>query len=136
MKGSQQIEREFYLKVKKPIESLISGKLYLNGMLPTFSTTPTIENAVIVFKSSGPYGQFQTGQLYINVYVPNREFKGTYIKDIARITELENSLMEIATDLTDNEYRVDLIETPQSYPLNEIKQHFINVRLKFRRITF
>ena len=136
MKGSQQIEREFFAKVKKPIESLISGKLYLNGMLPAFPKIPTIENAVIVFKSSGTYGQFQTGQLYINVYVPNREFKGSYVKDIARITELENNLMKIATDLTDNEYRVDLIETPQTYPLSEIKQHFINVRLKFRRITF
>ncbi len=136
MKGSQQIEREFFLKVKEPIESLITGKLYLNGMLPEFPKTPSIENAVIVFKSSGPYGQFQTGQLYINVYVPNKEFKGSYIKDIARVTELENKLMEIATSLTDTEYRVDLIETPQTYPLNEIKQHFINVRLKFRRITF
>ena len=61
---------------------------------------------------------------------------GELVEDIKRIDELEECINNIFADLESNEYLFEKDGTPHSFPAEGIEQHFINVRLKYRRKTF
>lgn len=128
-KSGDEIEADFYSLLKKSdLNSFIGGNLYREGMRPLNANS---EDAVISFKT-GLDGQFQDGEVVLNVYVP--KISGT-TKDITRCRLIGSKIMEVVDSLTSSEYKVWLLNIPQSFEEVEIKQHFVNARLRFRRIT-
>jgi hypothetical protein len=132
-KTGSNIEQDFYdiLKSQTELPSIISGDIYKGGMRPLDAST---EDAVIVFVS-GLDGQIQTGILVVNIYVPDVVVDGRSFRNSARCRELENSLDQVIQQINDPRYDLSLDDMVQTYPEDEIKQHFVNAKLKFRLIT-
>ena len=131
-KGASQIESDFYLKLKPSLKKIIKGEVYRNGMRPINSKK---EDAVVTYKS-GLYGQFQDGEIMLNIYVPDRSYNKEYVKDYDRCMEIENKAIEIVSKLTDGEYLISLIETPITIQEEAISQHYVNIRLKYKRVNY
>lgn len=136
-KTSEDIEADVYRILRdSALKKAIGGQVLRDGRRKKGATT---EDAVIKFLS-GIDGQEQSGVVLIHIYVPNKAFSddGELSKDTPRIRELQRIVNSvIAKDFDSNtEYVFEKDGTPQSYPVEGIEQHFINVRLKYRRKTF
>lgn len=136
-KTSEDIEADVYRILKESaLKKAIGGQVLRDGRRKKGATT---EDAVVKFLS-GIDGQEQSGVVLIHIYVPNKAFSddGELSKDTPRIRELQRVVNNvIANDFDSNtEYVFEKDGTPQSYPVEGIEQHFINVRLKYRRKTF
>lgn len=128
MKGGDHIESDFYTMIKSKLTGFIRGNVYREGKRPINAET---EDAVVSFKT-GLGGQFQDGEVVVNVYVPDISGLG---KDITRCREIGNKLVEVIGSLTTSEYLISLHNIPQSFNEVDIKQHFVNARIRFKRIT-
>lgn len=136
-KTSEDIEADVYRILRdSDLKKAIGGQVLRDGRRKKGATT---EDAVVKFLS-GIDGQEQSGVVLIHIYVPNKAFSddGELSKDTPRIRELQRVVNNvIANDFDSNtEYVFEKDGTPQSYPVEGIEQHFINVRLKYRRKTF
>lgn len=136
-KTSEDIEADVYRILRdSALKKAIGGQVLRDGRRKKGATT---EDAVVKFLS-GIDGQEQSGVVLIHIYVPNKAFSddGELSKDTPRIRELQRVVNNvIANDFDSNtEYVFEKDGTPQSYPVEGIEQHFINVRLKYRRKTF
>lgn len=130
-KSADEIEKDIFLMVKNcKVAKEIKGAVYRDGMRAIDSIS---EDIVVSFKT-GLDGQFQTGELSVNTYVPNITKNGWSIKNVARCNELANLIMGDLNGLTNGEYLISLKNIPQSYKVENINQYFINARLRFRRI--
>lgn len=133
-KGASQIEHDFFVKIDKHLKGFIKGGIYLQGTRPPIEkATEAKEDAVVTYKA-GLNGQFQDGEVMVQVFVSDRSFKGTFIKDIQRCMDVENKMSEL--ELTDTEYRIELINIPEAIQEELIKQHYILARYRFRRVNF
>ncbi|MFV0536837.1 MAG: hypothetical protein ACK5M3_05615 [Dysgonomonas sp.] len=131
-KSGDDIEADFYLFFKQSqLVSFIKGTLYREGNRPKDADT---EDAVVSFKT-GLDGQFQDGEIVINVYVPNLNQGGVIKKDITRCRQIGNLIMQIVKSFTDSEYLIYLINIPQSFESEDIQQHFVNARIGFERYS-
>lgn len=136
-KTSEDIEADVYRILRdSALKKAIGGQVLRDGRRKKGATT---EDAVVKFLS-GIDGQEQSGVVLIHIYVPDKAFSddGELSKDTPRIRELQRVVNNvIANDFDSNtEYVFEKDGTPQSYPVEGIEQHFINVRLKYRRKTF
>ena len=135
-KTAKEIEKDVYRIIRdSELKSMIGGTIYRDRMRPKNATT---EDVVVKFLT-GIDGQEQSGVVLIHVYVPNRQSAsndGELVEDITRIEELETIINRVINGLQDVEYLFEKDGTPHSYPAEGIEQHFINVRLKYRRKTF
>lgn len=134
IKTEQQIERDFYSFIRdSPIGKAINGGVYRDGMRPANSTA---EDLIVKFLS-GIDDQVQTGVVIINLYVPDVAFSsdGRKVKDSSRIAELEELILSFVNDNADTEYWMQTDGTPASMLNEEINQHLIYARIKFKRIT-
>ena len=134
-KTASQIEADLYKYFKDKINPLINGQTYRNGVRPLNSQK---EDCVISFLT-GLDGQYQTGVININIFVPlvkNNDNK--YRKDFVRCDAIEQALMpiieEAETDLRN--YRLQIHQMIQTFEETDIKQFFINAKIKFRYNTF
>ena len=96
------------------------------------------EDVVVKFLT-GIDGQEQSGIVLIHIYVPDKPSvsnDGELVEDITRIDELEVIINRIIEEIDNVEYWFEKDGTPQSYPAEGLEQHFINVRLRYRRKTF
>lgn len=132
-KTEKQIEKDiFHIIRNSELKEIIAGKFYRAGMRPKNAMT---EDAVVKFLT-GIDGQEQSGIVLINIYVPDIPSNdGEFVEDISRIDSLEQSLNNILS-LKSNEYLFEKDGTPKSFPVEGIAQHFINLRLHYRRSTF
>ena len=136
-KTSEDIEADVYRILRdSALKKAIGGQVLRDGRRKKGATT---EDAVVKFLS-GIDRQEQSGVVLIHIYVPDKAFSddGELSKDTPRIRELQRVVNNvIANDFDSNtEYVFEKDGTPQSYPVEGIEQHFINVRLKYRRKTF
>lgn len=135
-KTEKQIERDVFRIIRdSELKSAVSGTIYRDGMRPKGATT---EDIVVKFLT-GLDGQEQSGVVLVHIYVPNIKSPsgdGELVPDITRIDLLEETANSVLASLEDTEYLFEKDGTPQSYPAEGIEQYFINVRLKYRRITF
>jgi len=132
-KTGSQIEKDVFRLIKaSKLNDAINGTIYRSGMRPKDSKK---EDAVVKFLT-GLTSQIQNGVVVINIYVPNIEFQGRMVKDINRCEEVEVLINGIITDIDTTEYNFSLNATPQTLPVDEIEQHFVNVRLNYKRATF
>ena len=134
-KTASQIESDLYKYLKDKINPLINGQTYRNGVRPLNSQK---EDCVISFLT-GLDGQYQTGVININIFVPLvKNNDNQYRKDFVRCDTIEQALMpiieEAETDLRN--YRLQLHQMIQTFEETDIKQFFINAKIKFRYNTF
>lgn len=134
-KTAKQIEKDVFRIVRNSeLKNVIGGTFYRAGMRPKNAST---EDVVVKFLA-GIDGQEQSGVVLIHVYVPNIQVSkdGELVENITRIDELEELLNTLIADLENDEYLFEKDGTPHSFPAEGIEQHFINVRLHYRRKTF
>lgn len=134
-KTASQIEADLYKYFKDKINPLINGQTYRNGVRPLNSQK---EDCVISFLT-GLDGQYQTGVVNINIFIPMvKNNDNQYMKDFVRCEAIEQALMpiieEAETDLRN--YRLQIHQMIQTFEETDIKQFFINAKIKFRYNTF
>ena len=129
-----QIEKEIYRIIKSSvIAETIEGTLYRKGTRPANAKT---EDAVVAFLT-GLDGQFQTGVVLLNIYVPmTKNSTSDKIKDIARVETLEVAVKEFFESCEDPNWLLEKDGTPYSEDLEEIGQTRINVRIRYSITTF
>lgn len=134
IKTEKQIEKDIFRIIKaSPINTMIGGTLYRKGMRPRNAKT---EDAVVAFLS-GLDGQFQTGVVLLNIYVPmTQNASSDKITDISRVETLEAAVKDFFDECSEVNYLFELRETPYSEDLYEIEQTRINVRIHYTRTTF
>lgn len=134
-KTAKQIEKDVFRIVRNSeLKNVIGGTFYRAGMRPKNAST---EDVVVKFLS-GIDGQEQSGVVLVHVYVPNIQVSkdGELVENITRIDELEGLINTLFAELENDEYLFEKDGTPHSFPVEGIEQHFINVRLHYRRKTF
>ena len=134
-KTASQIEADLYKYFKDKINPFINGQTYRNGVRPLNSQK---EDCVISFLT-GLDGQYQTGVVNINIFVPMvKNNDNQYRKNFVRCDAIEQALMPIIEDAeTDlRNYRLQLHQMIQTFEETDIKQFFINAKVKFRYNTF
>lgn len=134
IKTEKQIEKDIFRIIKAShINTMIGGTLYRKGMRPRNANT---EDAVVAFLS-GLDGQFQTGVVLLNIYVPmTQNASSDKITDISRVETLEAAVKDFFDECSEVNYLFELRETPYSEDLDEIEQTRINVRIHYTRTTF
>ena len=131
IKSELQIEQDIYNLLKGELKSMISGSVYKNGTRPIDAQT---EDAVIAV-SDASAEQIQLGHVQINVYVPDIND----MPDKARMTELSEqheNLCELMNALTTDEYTFYPSRAARPYEVPELRQHFVNFEIEFKRIKF
>jgi hypothetical protein len=133
-KTGSQVETDVYKVAQSVLEDTVRGGVYKNGYRPHNSKQ---EDAVVVFVS-GLVDQVETGALKVNIYVPNVDFEGRQVKDGGRCTEMEayDTVLLESLNETMPEYLFTLSGTTMAISADEIDQHFVNIQIKYKRITF
>ena len=134
-KTASQIESDVYKYFKDKINPLINGQTYRLGVRPLNSQK---EDCVIAFLS-GLDGQYQTGVININIFVPTvKNNDNQYRKNFVRCEAIEGALMPIIEEAKTalRNYRLTLHQLIQTFEDKDIKQFFINAKVKFRYNTF
>ena len=134
-KTEKQIEKDVFRIVKdSELKNVIGGSFYRAGMRPKNAMT---EDVVVKFLT-GIDGQEQSGIILIHIYVSDipASNDGELVENITRIDNLEKLLNNIMSDIENDEYLFVKDGTPKSFPVEGIAQHYINLRLHYRRKTF
>ncbi len=132
-KTGGEIEKDIYDLLRKGIKAKIKGDVYLRGTRPLNSSN---EDAIISFMT-GLDNQLQTGVVNINIYVPNIDNgSSALVKNIKRCIELERYMLRLIEEWSvKSEYHFSLGQTIHTFSEDEINQHFINVKIKFKRFS-
>lgn len=130
--GGQVLDDVYRLLKESGITGFVSGSLYKNSR--PFDSQ--LEDIVVSFKT-GLDGQFQDGAVTINIYVPDIDNgSGCKVINSARCTEIEVMANEAIKPFTSSEYLFSLGNMIQTFEEPEIKQHFVSVDLRFKRIIY
>jgi hypothetical protein len=131
----QQIEDDVYNMVRLSLlRDFVNGGVYKFGTRPYNSMS---EDIVVKFVS-GFSEQIQTGTVVINIYVADIDSSdsGTLIRNITRCCQIEEVANEwVDTILLRGEYKFELAQTIYTEQEQEINQHFVSIRLKFKLLT-
>ena len=134
-KTASQIESDVYKYFKEKINPLINGQTYRLGVRALNSQK---EDCVIAFLS-GLDGEYQTGVININIFVPAvKNNDNQYRKNFVRCEAIEGALMPIIEEAKTalKNYKLQLHQLIQTFEDTDIKQFFINAKVKFRYNTF
>lgn len=134
-KTASQIESDVYKYFKDKINPLINGQTYRLGVRPLNSQK---EDCVISFLT-GLDGEYQSGMFNINIFVPAvKNNDNQYSKNFVRCEAIEQALMPIIEESKTvlRNYRLTLHQLIQTFEDTDIKQFFINAKVKFRYNTF
>ena len=134
IKTETQIEKDIFRIVSaSPIKDLIGGKVYRRGMRPRDSKE---EDCVVQFLT-GLEGQFQSGTINVNIYVPKICIgKSTNkVENLKRVEELEIKIKELFEEsvFEDPEYNLEIRSIPQAIEEEGIDQTKINTRVYYKR---
>lgn len=130
-KTGSEIEKDMLLMIKESqVVGAINGAVYVDG---TRTKNSSKEDIVISFLV-GTEESVQTGDMEINIYVPDtgNETEG-YLKNASRCLVLEQLALIMVNSIESVEYSIFLSETISSVKVPEVNQHFVNVKLKFKR---
>lgn len=130
-KTGGEIELDVYSFLKAEIKAKIKGECYLNGTRPINAKT---EDAVISFMT-GLGNQMQTGAVTITIYIPDIN-NGSDVKDTVRCREIERFMLNLIKSWSvKTDYKFWLGNTIKTFKEDAIHQHFVNVKLKYKRLT-
>jgi len=133
-KTGSTFEKEVYrLLSDSELKTAISGDIYREGMRPFNSDK---EDAVISFLA-GTDGQIQIGTVNVNVYVPDIQAGvRKKVKDVKRCNEVEEVCQRVSESLKLSGFLFSTSHIIQTFPEPEIEQHFVNMKLNFKYVTF
>ena len=134
-KTASQIESDVYKYFKDKINPLINGQTYRLGVRPLSSQQ---EDCVLAFLT-GLDGEYQSGMFNINIFVPMiKNNDNQYRKNFVRCEAIERALMPIIEESKTalHNYKLQLHQMIQTFEDTDIKQFFINAKVKFRYNTF
>lgn len=135
-KGASQIEQDIFNVLESFFSGVIGGTVYMQGCRPLDAATEDVVIAV----TSGNADQIQIGRVRINIYVSDIDNNsGTPVPNKGRIQELEKFDSAVVVALNTalfEEYEFYLFEMTDTVKVEEINQHFVNIKLEFERITF
>lgn len=135
MRGTPQIEQQMYESLENLITGIVSGGFYQSDCRPADSKQ---EDAVLTVTYSNA-SQIQAGRAKLNIYVsdidngagkpvPNK----TRIQEISAISE---QVIEVLNQ-ADTDYLFYLSQATHSMQDPGTNQHFVNVNIGFKLITF
>lgn len=132
-KTGKQVQSDVLELLKSgTLPSIISGKVYRNGYRPRNSK---LEDAIVIF-TTGLTGEIQTGIVTINIYVPDIDpyQNGVLVEDGRRTETLEVAASRWVEALTagKSDYAFSLQQTIYTESEQDIDQHFVVVKLKYR----
>ena len=134
MKTAKNIERDIYnIVLNSELGDAVKGAIYRKGMRPKDAKT---EDAVVKFLA-GLNTQVQHGVVIVNIYIPDIKVAGRSekLENIQRVEFFQSLVNDLFENIENEEYEFELDGTPTSFEAGDIKQHFVNVRLNFKRIT-
>lgn len=134
-KSTALIEQQMYEALESLIVSNIRGGFYPSDCRPANSKA---EDAVLTTTYASA-SQIQTGRAKLNIYVPDIDCgSGRAVPDKARIQELSQLDEAIINTLNaaDTDYLFYLSQASHTIADPEIEQHFVNINIGFRLITF
>lgn len=133
-KTGDEVELDVFNIIKEsPLAKEVAGIVYREGTRPLDSKG---EDIVVSFLTGLP-GQFQTGVVNVNIYVPNIDNgSGVLIKDAGRCRYLGRKAEEVVSSLKPSDYKFYLGAMIQSYKAEKLDQYFVNVKIKFELKTF
>jgi len=131
-----QIEQHIYDALEEYFSGdVISGALYPEDCRPLNSHA---EDAVIAVGSVSAE-QVQEGRARLNIYVPDiNNGTGRPVKDKTRLDELsllDTTIVELLND-AETDYLFSLAQATQQLADEAIGQHFVNITLDFKLVTF
>lgn len=133
IKSEKNIERDLFRLIKaSPLAEMVTGSVYRKDMRPDNSSK---EDIVVKFLA-GEEGQIQTGIVVVNIYVPDITSKqySHPIENTKRVEEIEDAVIAFVRDCKDNEYLYELDSSPISLSVQELFQHVVYSRIKYKRI--
>lgn len=134
-KTASEVETDIYKFLKDDLQKIIKGKVYRSGTRPLNSEQ---EDAVITFVT-GLDGQTQSGAVNVNVYVPKLRVSNQHqLKDNIRCDLIEKELHKIIqkSKTSLKNYLLKLNHTIQTFEDEDIKQYFVNAKIKFKYNTY
>ena len=134
-KNTRTIEQEILAALEPLFAGRISGNIYPSDCRPLDSK---LEDAIITV-SSASAEQIQEGRARLNIYVPDiNNNSGRLVPDKERLEELALLDEEVVAVLNEanTDYYFDLFQATASIADPDIKQHFVNINLEFKYITF
>ena len=94
---------------------------------------------VVITVSSASAEQIQEGRARVNIYVPDIDNNsGRLVPDKERLEELaalDEEVLAILND-ADTDFDFELFQATAAIADPNIKQHFVNINLEFKYITF
>lgn len=134
-KNTITIEQEILTVLEPLFAGRITGSIYPSDCRPLNSQ---LEDAIITV-SSASAEQIQEGRARLNIYVPDIDNNsGRLVPDKERLEELAALDEEVVAYLNDadTDYDFDLFQATASIAAPDIKQHFVNINLEFKYVTF
>ena len=134
-KATSRIEQEMFDALETFFVGRISGSFYPSDCRPADSK---VEDAVLTV-SQATAEQIQEGRARINIFVPDIDNgKGRPVPNKERLGVL-SALDELIIDTlnnSDTDYCFDLSQATGTVNADDIKQHFVNIEIEFKLITF
>ena len=125
-KTGDEIELDvFNIITNSQLAKEIKGNVYREG---TRDLNPMEEDIIVSFLT-GLDGQFQTGSVTVNIYVPDKD-------NVGRCRYLARKADEVVRALKPTDYRFSLGATIKSYKAEKVAMHFVNVKINFELKTF
>lgn len=116
-------------------EGLISGDFYPSDCRPLDSKK---EDAVLTV-SNVSSEQIQEGIARVNIFIPDVDNgSGRPVPNKERLdvlSALDERIIE-TLNAADTDYEFDLSKATETFNAEDIKQHFVNITLKFKLLTF
>lgn len=134
-KNTITIEQEMVAALGPFLSDIVSGSVYPSDCRPLNSK---LEDAIIAV-SSASAEQIQEGRARLNIYVPDIDNNsGRLVPDKERLEELAALDEEVVAVLnaSNSDYEFDLFQATAAIADPDIKQHFVNINLEFKYITF
>ena len=134
-KATSRIEQEMYDALEHFFDGKISGGFYPSDCRPLDSK---VEDAVLTV-SNATAEQIQEGRARINIFVPDIDAGlGRPVPHKERLDELSSLDEAIIETLNsaDTDYSFDLFKATETINAENIKQHFVNINIEFKYITF
>lgn len=132
-KTGLQVEKDIFSIVKSSaLASTVSGNVYRDGTRPVGSDK---EDIVVSFMTGLP-GQIESGTVTVTIHVPDMESSGRKMKNISRLNTIEGLADAFVESQKGGEYRMSLGNTIQSFKSEGIDWHFIDVKIKYKRVSF
>lgn len=134
-KDTSRIEQEMYEALEALMTANVRGGFYPSDCRPANSR----EEDAVLTATYASANQVQAGRAKLNIYVPDIDCGlGRAMPDKTRLQELAAISEQVIDTLNaaDTDYDFYLSQATHTMADPEIEQHFVNISIGFRLITF